>query len=1242
MHLKYHFNKKLVFLVSLAFLLIFIEIFNVAQFVFINSYSKDIEYNENGNEGNYREFNNGLNTASQDLKGRALSVTQHATISNTFFPFSLPTNVSFTLLEEWTSKNVTISYDEVSHKTDWIINGTFDDGESPWEYFGTDPTKIIHKPWQPENLEMMVEKNQVLSSGAYGYFEENITIIEPSSTNAIATLSMDYLYSLAGGTELPNMFAFVSINIGGISKNTSVSFIDLVEESWTRMSINYDINLAGQVLPENATIRAGIYVINDLNTGPKEHYLSIDNIQFAVWTKPNKPNLIIANDIEFDQDYSYENITFGKGATFINVERSRAENSEVEFTISKNPVYTEDISVYNITIVSESFKKFNSTQNGAESSTYATGSQINWQTVCSFTIPYGYTSNWAEIVKPSDWNVTSLLDGYNSEKIGSCTGYDLGSEKLTIPKGVLNPGLWTLQAISQNYILEGSVNVYNGTAYENKSRITFGDTFKINATIDNSISYQSTFMNCSIEFPNGSLYYQASKELNSNDIEFGSFIIDKNMPVGSYNVILLWTNNLSYLYRDKVGYFQFNFNIWHHTNLTPVESYIERVSGEPLLIRVNFTDYDLNTYVDFATVTYNSTLGMSGTMVYFGSGIYVADIDTSGVEIGEYYFSFNASKSFYENQTKLNLIQLNIIEQPLVLEFSSRVINAFGNSHAICRVTIKGEISNTPVPPANVSTDWDNGYSVFDYGNGTYSLNFSTNALPIGGVIEAFEIEVFANKTNFGEVSDFITLIIQPIHTLANANSTNIVTYINENFEVKVNYTVEGSGELISGGLCTVTWESTYEITNVADGIIITYHTTNLNIDVYNSLIRITKPGYEDALVSITAVINEQETNMSVLVNDIDIAQNSLVELYFRESVNLTARVFAVQEETYLTGGLLSILSNNYQKVFTESHPTYFSLIINIDGKNFSSGLNSIFLRYEKQNYTTFIFTFQFFIRAQNVILDVKINDQSILENTLIEAYYKESMNISCKAFAEIEEIYLSGGVVKLILASNEIIVPEVTDFWYNKTFSISADLFSLGINYAYLKFDLENYTTTTFSIQFYITEQTISLEVEIDGNSTPENSLIEKSFKENISISCRAFAETEAIYLPGGTLKLFIGINQFNISETANYWYNRTIGISSNFFSTGINYAYLKFELTNYTTTTYSFQFYIREQIVSLEVEIDGEYIPENFLIEKSFNNLISVSCRAFAEVETIYLTGGNLQLFIGADHFNILETVS
>ncbi|GAG96153.1 unnamed protein product [marine sediment metagenome] len=199
---------------------------------------------------------------------------------------------------------------------------------------------------------------------------------------------------------------------------------------------------------------------------------------------------------------------------------------------------------------------------------------------------------------------------------------------------------------------------------------------------------------------------------------------------------------------------------------------------------MRFFDIDINKAVHFASVKYNSTFGTSGVMVYLGSGVYFIDIDTSSLGLGDYYFSFNSTLEFYENQTAIDLIHLKIIAQPLALEVPSGAINAMANSYATCQVNVTGAISGDPLfGNANMTTDWDNPYHITNDTFGTFTLNFSTFDIPAQGVLESFTITIFANKTNYGATTGFITIIVNPIQTNADANNSIVNAHLNEHLQ---------------------------------------------------------------------------------------------------------------------------------------------------------------------------------------------------------------------------------------------------------------------------------------------------------------------------------------------------------------------------------------------------------------------------------------------------------------------------
>ena len=133
---------------------------------------------------------NDLKVAANEPNGKYLLVNQFANTSESYSNSNLPTNVSFTLAQDWISKDITISYDGVSIKKDRVINGTFDSDYHGWTYKTNNPTEFIGK--NESEFVMITLTSGDKSEGEYGYFERNISIQEKLSSNKLALLSFDY------------------------------------------------------------------------------------------------------------------------------------------------------------------------------------------------------------------------------------------------------------------------------------------------------------------------------------------------------------------------------------------------------------------------------------------------------------------------------------------------------------------------------------------------------------------------------------------------------------------------------------------------------------------------------------------------------------------------------------------------------------------------------------------------------------------------------------------------------------------------------------------------------------------------------------------------------------------------------------------------------------------------------------------------------------------------------------------
>jgi len=883
------FGKIFIILPILCGFLYFTFLININQF-YGNLYQTDLNNDQTNNEFVDLELINYLKIATNEPNGNPLLVHQYTNITEVYTSIESAENFSYVLYDDWVSQNTTILYEGVTQKRNIVNNSEFNSDDSGWDFkTNCDLTKY---PWQSSRGFPIADGctginggNAARSAGDYGYLEQIVTLSNEIYRDDIATFSCHYFFDVP--TNI-NATLYMSVFVGNKEINQTVNTLGVAVDTWQLMSLNYDPTTYGQILPGNVTVRVGI-IVNE-NSGPERVQLYLDNIKYEIWTESNENGILRTFDFQFLQNHTYYNTTYGEGYAFIDTERAPDADNIIEFTVFSNISRVSEFKIDKLTIISHAIKKFNTTISSKIGSLYSLGENISWQVEFSLIIPTNYYC-WLFIEKPVDWEFIHAIDSFSEDKIGFCPGNSIGSSLMEIPLGHVSGGLWTLEAISQNYITTGNTALWDKT---NISKFTFGDIFQINMTLNDTVSLPNTKVNATTYFPNGTIYIQESQTPSSYNVKFGNYTVGKNMSIGTYRVELIWTNNQSYLTRNQIGYLELSFSVWHHTNLTAVESYIEKIAGDPFLIKVKYTDYDLNTSISFASITYNSTFGQSGSMFYLGSGIYFLDLDTSGLELGDYYFSFNATKSFYENQTAVNLIHLKIIAQPLKLEMPKKTINAMGNNFAVCQVNVSGAVSGTLIWPANISTNWPNPYIVTDHNNGTFTLNFSTWNLPTQGTIETFSISVFASKNFYGNTTGLIAMTIYPIETIIGMNKSIFVVDLGESVDIKVNYTVEGSEFLILGANCSVNWPSLCSITSDDQGFVVCIDTDNLSIDTYTAIIKLEKPGFETAYKSITVIINR----IDIEVNTINF-QNSL-EAFLGEIVTIQVNLTEVRNDIYI------------------------------------------------------------------------------------------------------------------------------------------------------------------------------------------------------------------------------------------------------------------------------------------------------------------------------------------------------
>lgn len=566
------------------------------------------------------------------------------------------------------------------------------------------------------------------------------------------------------------------------------------------------------------------------------------------------------------------------------------------------------------------------------------------------------------------------------------------------------------------------------------------------------------------------------------------------------------------------------------------------------------------------------------------------------------YYNFTL---FWSNHTALGGIK----SQFLVIHNSSIILlkpeeakkdfttDAFLGDIIPIRLQYKDAENNNSITKAQIKYNWTNGVELFaEIGTGIYETILDTSDLGKNGFYSLF---INASQLGFEESNFSLVLKIVEPTNLQRVESEYYVE-LHDNFSLKYQFT-NSSGGGINNAVIELDLDSTYyKINDYTDGNYTIWVNTSYieKIGVYQLKLNFTKENFETQSTTIQFEIVEQTVNITTFINDNRIEKNAVIEAYFKEIINISVRVQANIDKLFLTDANLSIISKNYEKELIEQG-TWFNLSLALSASNFSDGLNFVYISFVKENYAPTNFGLNLLIAEQPVNLSVTINGEKLLENTLLNRNFQECINISVQAYAIGEKSYLSDANITLVGKDYQKTILEIEQYWYNESLILDEKDFEAGINYLYIEFKKDNYTSTSFSFQLFLQTQTINLTVFIDGQEIQENTILEYSFNDFILLSAKAFANTEKKYLTKGIVTFIFEDFQKNLTQVGSDWYNTSLHCSSDTFSIGINYVYLRFQQNNYTTSTLAFQLIISQ--IDFEIKtIDFQDSIEVFLGDK------------------------------------------
>ncbi len=625
---------------------------------------------------------------------------------------------------------------------------------------------------------------------------------------------------------------------------------------------------------------------------------------------------------------------------------------------------------------------------------------------------------------------------------------------------------------------------------------------------------------------------------------------------------------------------------------------------------------------------------LSNGSVFF-SEIYFDALNTTG---GQYDYTL-----FWSNGTSLGGLNSSF----LVLHQSSFSLikpndaisdfqtDAFIGDIIPVQIKLKDSENNNSISNAIISYNWTSGTLDFDEaGLGIYETILDTSDLISNGF---YEILIEFSKVGFFDYNLTLKINLREETNVQRIQSDyNIELHANSTIKFRYHSFLDGEGIDGANVGVNISNPDLYSIENLLGGYynieFDTSFTDNLGIIQLN--FNFSAPSFEPQMHIYQFEIVEQSVNITAYVDNVEIQQNSIIELTYMEEINISTQARALIDDDLLMGGNFTWKINTYEQTLNEYSNFWYNTSIQINPSIFSPGLNLIGIQFEMEKYKTDIFYFQLLVYEQPVNLSVFINSQQISEDQLIEVMFKQNITISVRAYGNIDLNYINEASISWKSVSYVKNFIEYGANWYNLSLIFSTTNFSSGINTVSIKFQKQNYTTTYFSFQLLVREQLTQLNVSINNQSILENALIEIMFRENITIAAQVYAMGEGIFLSGGNITLIGEMFNFNVGENPSYptWFTTVIIVDGAYFDLGINTVSIKFEQANYTDAYFSFQFFITAETVNLSLYVNSQEIVANSLIEITYYDGFSLSLRVLANVEKLFLDGGSAIFVVGS----------
>ncbi len=373
--------------------------------------------------------------------------------------------------------------------------------------------------------------------------------------------------------------------------------------------------------------------------------------------------------------------------------------------------------------------------------------------------------------------------------------------------------------------------------------------------------------------------------------------------------------------------------------------------------------------------------------------------------------------------------------------------------------------------------------------------------------------------------------------------SSNIAVPWNDNFTVRANYTVDGSGDPIAGANITIGWIGDYNVTDLGDGTYnITCNTTLTSANQkYTLQIWADAFGNESQYYSAEIQIIGRPTHLHVFLNEQDLTSDPEITLAWNQTVNITGYYTDEGSTENLTGALVELSGEDLNPSAYEYSPQGTGYEFLVNSSYYEVGTHFISLGASLGNYSFASKSIMVKIMARPTALQVFLNKQDLTSDPEIIVAWNQTINITTFYYDTVFENDLLNALVEIsgtdLNPGSYAYSPQGTGY----EFLVNSSYYEVGTHFISLSASLGNYSfaskiitvkvtarPTFFSIFRGITNVTKASELDVPLTATITLTLnyydsALNATLDNYEISLQGLDSSDYLITPGTTTSVVI-----------------------------------------------------------------------------------------------------------------------